>query len=313
MPESNSQTPDASCLPAEARVHLAGFLNYLQAECGLSLNTRKAYRRDLELFLGSLSATTAAHLDRLTAPDLEAFLKESKASGRSVATVCRELAAIRMFCRYLVLERICRRDVSESIISPKKWSRLPTVLADRDVQTLLTAPSPEADPYWLRDRAMLNILYACGLRASEVAGLKLPDVNASLGVVRVLGKGNKERIVPIADSALYAINQYVDHQRGSLVRPGSPPTLLLSRNGRALSRDDIHQLVKKYSARAGFAQPIGPHALRHSFATELLARGADLRSVQEMLGHSDIATTQIYTHVDSARLRAMHKKFHPRG
>ncbi len=310
MPTAEPAKPTAdSSLPAEAACLVSAFLDYLQAECGLSLNTRKAYRRDLRAFLASLARPTAANLDRLVAKDIENFLRYSKALGHSVATIARELAAVRMFCRFLVLQRVCRRDVSESIITPKKWNRLPATLDDANVRRLLHAPDSATDRYWLRDRAMLAMLYATGMRAAEIAGLKLSDINFNLGVIRVLGKGNKERIVPAAESALDTVRQYVQTDRAA----DGPPELLRSRSDKPLLREDIFRIVRKYVRRAAIDGSVSPHTLRHCFATTLLAHGADLRSVQEMLGHADIATTQVYTHVDAARLRAIHKKFHPRG
>jgi len=310
MPTAANKT---TSLPADTLSVLVGFLDYLQAECGLSVNTRKAYRRDLTVFLHGLSKTVATHLDRLAAADIEQFLRQRKALGRSVATVARELAAIRMFCRYLVIQGFCRRDVSESILSPKKWNRLPTVAPTEQVEQMLRAPAAEQDTFWLRDRAILAILFAAGLRAAEVASLKLADVNFQVGILRVVGKGNRERIVPIAEQALYVVRQYIDHQRSDLVAAADRPELLLSRNGKPLSRADIYRIVRKYARRAGVKGSVSPHTLRHCFATALLQHGADLRSVQEMLGHADISTTQIYTHLDPARLRAVHKRFHPRG
>ncbi|MFW6146394.1 MAG: tyrosine recombinase [Planctomycetota bacterium] len=309
---TDAATPGAS-LPAETRGLLVGFLDYLQAECGLSLNTRKAYRRDLTGFLGGLGAPIASTLDRLTAGDIENHLRRRQAEGCAVATLARELAAIRMFCRYLVGRQVCRRDASEAILTPKTWHRLPAVIAPDQARRLLAAPQPEVDRFWQRDRAMLAILYASGLRASEAVGLKVDDLNVHLGVLRVLGKGNKERIVPIAETAVYAVTQYLAHERSGLLKHGPAAELLLSRSGRPLSRRDVHTIVRRYVRRAGLPASIHPHTLRHGFATALLQNGADLRSVQTMLGHADIATTQIYTHVDPNRLRAIHKKFHPRG
>jgi len=314
MPTAEPTPNTRRCpLPDEAREVLVAFLDYLQAECGLSANTRKAYRRDLTAFLSNLAAPTVRHLDRLIGRDVEGFMRHSKALGHSVATVARELAAIRMFCRFLVLQRICRRDVTEAILTPAKWSRLPGLLSEAQMAELLRAPDPAEDTFCLRDRALLALLYATGLRASEAAGLQLEQINFNLGIVRVLGKGNKERIVPVAESALCAVQQYIDHQRGSQTGPAGRGHLLLSRSGRPLAREDIYRIVRKYVRRSAPGERAGPHALRHAFATALLAHGADLRSVQEMLGHADIATTQVYTHVDATRLRAIHKKFHPRG
>ena len=306
-------TQSISSLPVETRAALLGFLDTLQVEYGLSVNTRQAYQRDLTALLGSVARSTLANLQHLTAGDVEDFLRSSKRRGHSVATVARELAAIRMFSRYLVIQGICKRDVCESIVTPRKWNRLPEVLSDKAVQALLTAPDPERDSLWLRDRALLAVLYATGIRASEAAGLKLADVNFSLGIIRVWGKGRKERIVPIAEAALYACRQYIDHKRCELVGSTEPAELLLSRQGRPLARQDVFRIVRKYVRRTSLRGAVSPHTLRHSFATTLLAHGADLRSVQEMLGHADIATTQIYTHVDASRLRAIHKKYHPRG
>jgi integrase/recombinase XerD len=218
-----------------------------------------------------------------------------------------------MFCRYLVLESVLASDVSASIDSPRQWHRLPTILDESAVQLLLAAPDASQDTHAVRDRAILVLLYATGTRASELAGLRIDDVNHRLGVVRVLGKGNKERIVPVAEGALAAVREYVERYRSALLGPDSHDLLFLSRSGRGLSREDVFRIVRKYVRRAALRGHISPHTLRHCFATQLLANGADLRSVQEMLGHADVATTQVYTHVDAARLKAIHKKFHPRA
>jgi integrase/recombinase XerD len=304
--------PSPSSLPDETRLHLRGFLDYLQAECGLSTNTRHAYRRDLCRFLAGLGRT-GHDLGRLTTGHVQAFLRDCRQGGLSVASIARGLAAVRMFCRYLVLQRVLARDVSAVVDSPKKWNRLPTVLGDDHVQERLSAPDDQQDVHACRDRAILTLLYATGMRAGELAGLHLRDVNFRLGVVRVLGKGNRERIVPVADAALDAIREYADGYRLVLVRDPGESALFLSRTGRPLTREDVYRIVRKYVRRAALRGHVTPHTLRHAFATQLLARGADLRSVQEMLGHADIATTQVYTHVDAARLKAIHKRFHPRG
>jgi len=305
--------PRGSSLQAEARVHVVGFLDYLQAECGLSPKTRQAYQRDLRHFFACLDERGAGRLAELTPRDVEAFLRSIRQRGLSVASVARGLAAVRMFCRYLVLQGVLGRDVSDSIDSPKRWHRLPTVLDEQAVRTLLAAPDPGQDSHALRDRAILMVLYAAGLRASELAGLECGDVNDHLGIVRVFGKGSKERIVPVAEEALTAVRVYVEQYRPALLRQEGQKQLFLSRTGRGLTREDIFRIVRKYVRRAAVRGHVSPHTLRHCFATQLLAGGADLRSVQEMLGHADIATTQVYTHVDAARLRAIHKKFHPRA
>jgi integrase/recombinase XerD len=223
----------------------------------------------------------------------------------------RALVAIRMFLRFAKLRRLIEDDGGEVLETPKTWQRLPAVCNKQQVLRLLEAPSPE-EPFYLRDKALLELLYATGVRASELAGLKTTDVNLDIGYLRCLGKGSKERVIPVGKIAIGATFDYLRHLRPKLAKPQSQAFLLLSRTGRPLSRIEIWRLVKKYAVRAGMPRNVTVHTLRHCFATHLLSGGADLRSVQEMLGHVDIATTQIYTHVDHERLRQIHKKFHPR-
>ncbi len=314
MPPAATKPPERSTAwPPEAASHLAGFLDYLQAECGLAVNTRKAYRRDLKRFLTHLGDGGLRDLGRLSTRHVEGFLRAAKDTGLSVASVARALAAVRMFCRFLVLQRVLRQDVAASIDAPKKWHRLPTVLDESSVRELLDAPDPDLDAHAARDRAILRLLYATGMRASELAGLRPGDINDNVGVVRVIGKGAKERIIPVAEEALEAVRQYVRGHRPAPLHAGEAAPLFLSRNGRGLGRESVFRIVRKYVRRAAVRGNVTPHTLRHCFATQLLSHGADLRSVQEMLGHADIATTQIYTHVDAARLKAIHRKFHPRG
>ena len=297
----------------EAASHLVGFLDYLQAECGLSSNTRKAYRRDLRQFLAYLAKSRIEKLSSLKPRHIEGFLRASKQRGLAASSVARALAAVRTFCRYLVIERVLLHDAAASIDSPKQWHRLPPLMDDESVRRLLASPDPAQDTHAMRDSAMLTLLYASGIRASELVGLKLNDANFNLGVLRVLGKGSKERIVPVASEAMEAIRLYIEQYRPVLQASASVQTLFLSRTGRPLMREDVFRIVRKYVRRAAIRGNVTPHTLRHCFATHLLSHGADLRSVQEMLGHADIATTQIYTHVDAARLKAIHKKYHPRA
>jgi integrase/recombinase XerD len=313
MPPSLTQPKPSAALPPEAASHLHGFLDYLQAECGLATNTRKAYGADLLKFFTHLGRGRAADLSSLTVRDIESSLRRLKDEGLAVSSASRALAAVRTFCRYLALMRVIDRDVSASLDAPKKWHRLPTVLDEESVNMLLSAPDPAQDAYWQRDRAMLHLLYATGMRASELVGLKPGDVNHRLGVVRVLGKGAKERIVPAAESALETVREYMDGDRPASANGEDKTALFLSRTGRPLGREDVFRIVRKYVRRAALRGNVTPHTLRHCFATQLLSHGADLRSVQEMLGHADISTTQVYTHVDAARLKAIHKRFHPRG
>ncbi|MBC8373030.1 MAG: tyrosine recombinase XerD [Phycisphaerae bacterium] len=313
-PPAHKTVADTELIPA-SRASLDAFLDYLQVECGLSVNTRKAYKRDLTRFLGYF----AAPLEKLTTRRIEGFMKYCRDAGLAVSSSARALAAVRTFCKYLVIQGVLKLDVSAGLEAPKKWNRLPTILDSRGVDELLAAPSEETDQFALRDRAILTLLYATGMRAAEIIGLKLCDVNFNLGVVRVLGKGNKERIVPAASRALDLARSYIETARGEQVAGESESelkptaTVFLSHTGKPLGREDIFRIVRKYVRRVGLKGNVSPHTLRHCFATQLLSRGADLRSVQEMLGHADISTTQIYTHVDSSRLKALHKKFHPRG
>ena len=292
--------------PAEP--HLRGFLDYLQAECGLSLNTRKAYQRDLRKFFATLRSDLS-DISQLTAGDVEHFMVVARESGLSAASLSRALAAVKMFCRYLVLRNILPRDITSQILGPRKWRRLPTVLDDSGARRLMHQPTEDVDRHAVRDKAMVTLLYACGLRASELASLKLTDVNFDVGVLRVIGKGSKERIVPVAPEALRALKNYLPQrkaQKGVI-------NLFVTRSGKTMLREDIYRVIRKYAMRSQMRGKISPHTLRHSFATQLLTNGADLRSVQEMLGHANIATTQIYTHVDASRLKSIHKRFHPRG
>jgi len=302
-----------SSLPPEAQGHLVRFLDYLQAECGLSVNTRKAYSRDLRRFLAHVAGQGLTDPGKLAASHVESFLRAARQEGLAVASVGRALAAVRTFCRYLVVEGVLKHDAASIVDTPKQWHRLPTVLDHETVLRLLRSPQDQQDTYAVRDRAILATLYATGMRAGELAGLGLHDVNFNLGVARVFGKGNKERIVPIADEVLESLREYIETTRPQLLRDPSAGGLFLSRTGRSLAREDVFRIVRKYVRRAALRGNVSPHTLRHSFATQMLSRGADLRSVQEMLGHADIATTQIYTHVDAARLKAIHKKFHPRA
>ena len=313
MTASRPSEPSRPDWPAEFSLGRRAFLDYLHSECGLADNTRQAYDRDLRKFFGYLLAEGCNRLAGLRSRHVEGFLVHCRQSGLAASSSARALAAVRVFCRFLVIDGRLDRDVSEPVQSPQKWHRLPAILPEDDVRALLDAPTAEADRYWLRDRAALSLLYAAGLRASEVAHLAVDDVNPRVGAVRVLGKGSKERLVPLAERALSAVQRYIQEQRPLLAGPRPTDRLLLSRTGRPLGREGIYDIVRRYVQRTGRAGKISPHTLRHCFATHLLGGGADLRSVQEMLGHANIATTQIYTHVDAERLKAIHKKFHPRG
>jgi integrase/recombinase XerD len=287
------------------------FLNYLTVEAGLAQNTILAYGRDLRAFLDHCKSSHIKNLKKLKPAVIQLYLQSLSKKQRSEASVKRSLAAIRMFLRYAQLTGYINDDFFAVLEGPKLWQKLPTICSKQQVIDLLNAPEP-AEPYYLRDKAMLELLYATGLRASELAKLQISDLNLDIGYTRCIGKGNRERVVPIGKIAIAATKDYLSNLRPELSKPFTDNTLLLSRTGRPLSRIEIWRLIKKYALRAGMPRNLTVHTLRHCFATHLLSGGADLRSVQEMLGHVDVATTQIYTHVDHERLRSIHKKFHPR-
>ncbi len=288
---------------------LKNFLEYLAAECGVSANTIAAYRRDVGRFidfLGSADARSAR------AEDVEEFLTAEKRRGLEVSSIARALVAVRMFYRFLASEGLVGEAVTATLETPKVWKRLPDCLEPGEVDKLLAAPKGPG-PLVLRDRAMLETFYASGARVAEVAGVRVSDLKLDLSLVLLFGKGSRERVVPLGRSAIHAIERYLWDGRGRLAGPGSPDALFLGVRGAALSRVHIWRLVKKYAKLAGMRKNVHPHTLRHSFATHLLAGGADLRTVQEMLGHASIQTTQVYTHVDRNRLKSIHHRYHPRG
>jgi integrase/recombinase XerD len=287
------------------------FLEHLVVERGLAQNSLDAYRRDLTRYLRHLRdrKQALAALDRTVIPRYLLALREAGLNPRSVA---RHLSAIRQFHRFLVREGLATEDPTAHLESPRPWRRLPGVLSSEEVGRLL-APRPLTTPQAVRDRAMLEVLYASGLRVSELVGLRLSDLDLQVGVVRVLGKGDKERLVPLGDAAMESLRTYLAQGRPRLERGRASPHLFLGRHGRRLTRQMFWILLGRYARAAGIAKRVTPHTLRHSFATHLLERGADLRIVQLMLGHADIGTTQIYTHVSRARLKAIHQKYHPRA
>jgi len=288
------------------------FLDYLTIECGLSVNTLQAYQRDLERFAAFAGIAAPEGWEEVRGDRIIEFLMAEKGRGCAVATVSRALVALRMFFRFASAEGLVSEDATEHLESPRLWVTLPEVLDRTAVDRLLAAPDPAHDRWPLRDKAILEVLYATGARASETADLVLTSVNRDVGYVHCIGKGRKERIVPMGRRALDALDAYLAGERPRLDRNGSE-YLFLTHTGRRMGRETIWRLVKKYALRAGVGRGVSPHTLRHSFATHLLEGGADLRAVQEMLGHVDISTTQVYTHVDPSRLKAIHKKYHPRA
>lgn len=295
--------------PQNAHPWLEGFLAYLRAECGLAGNTLSAYRRDVSKFLAFLGQSPP---DEVDAARVEKFLLEEKHRGLKPSSIARALASIRMFYRFLASEGLASDAFTAQLESPRVWKRLPNFLTVAEVTKLLKSPKGRA-PLVVRDRAMLEMFYAAGARVAEVARVKTSDVKLDLGLVLLFGKGSKERVVPLGRPAVAAITKYLESARPELAGPRSDDTLFLGIRGEPLSRIHIWRLVKKYALLAGINKNVHPHTLRHSFATHLLEGGADLRTVQEMLGHASISTTQIYTHVDRNRLKSVHHRFHPRA
>jgi integrase/recombinase XerD len=297
---------------AELADDVRAFRNYLKAERGMAENTVLAYGRDLDRFTGWVAGGGMRDHLKPTLSELSryvGFLHDEQLAPPSQA---RHLVALKMFYRFLRLEERGDPAAVELLASPALWDRIPHVLSPEAVEKLLAAPTP-ADRFFLRDRAILETLYATGSRASEVVNLRLADLHLGGGFCKCVGKGSKQRIVPLNPPAIASLTAYLGESRPGLTKTVQAPWVFVSRGGRRLTREMVWVLVKKYVTRAGLSGRTSPHTMRHSFATHLLAGGADLRSVQEMLGHANIRTTQHYTHVDRDRLKAIHKKFHPRG
>ena len=287
------------------------FLQHLQVEKGLSPNTLAAYGQDLTKLTAflRLRQRTVEQVSREDVVDFMAWLYRRNIGSRSVS---RHLVTLRMFFRFLLAEELVKDDPTLNLESPQIWKSLPVFLSVEQVETLLKQPDA-AKPLGARDAAMLEVLYSTGLRVSELVGLRLGDVDMETGCARCIGKGNKERIVPVGRKALTALRRYLQTSRGVLLRGRSSPFLFLNCRGARMSRVGFWKMLKGYGRRADLPSKLSPHKLRHSFATHLLERGADLRSVQMMLGHADISTTQIYTHVTQERLKKIYKQHHPRA
>ena len=285
------------------------FLNYLLVEKGSAANTVAAYSRDLTRYLGFLGEREP---DQVRSSDVAGYLAHLKGEGIAPRSRARALSALRMLHRFLVVEGYAQANPCSIVEAPKGVHKLPSVLSGRQVEALLAAPL-DTGAIELRDAAMLELLYATGLRVSELVGLSLAEVNVAAGYLMTIGKGDKERLVPIGESACRKVACYLAAARGELLKDGNSPLLFLSRLGEGMTRQAFWNIVKKRALQAGVSSRISPHTLRHSFATHLLDNGADLRSVQIMLGHADLSSTQIYTHVTRERLKRLHGEFHPRG
>ncbi len=287
------------------------FIYFLEAERGVSANTVLAYTKDLKKFEKYLSDRKKT-IQSVTGEDISKFMLTLKDKGLSVSSIARNLGALKTFCKFLVAERIVSENAAGAVATPKTWKKIPDILNKEEVERLLEAPHKKN---WIgiRDRAILEVMYASGLRVSEVKDLKKISVNLEARFVRCLGKGGKERIVPIGKTAEDAVVNYLEKVRAKLSEKTCDDHLFLSKLGKKLSRQSLWKMIQKYARESGIRKHITPHTLRHSFATHLLEGGADLLGVQEMLGHSDISTTQIYTHVNQDKLRKTHKEFHPRS
>jgi integrase/recombinase XerD len=289
------------------------FINYLSVERGLSRNTISSYGTDLGHFAAYLAKKGKDDIDGISRQDITDYMLSLKDSGISSNSISRALVAIKMFYRFLVQERLAKDDVAGVLESPKLIRPLPNVLGAQDVDRLLSAPDVRGTN-GMRDKAALELMYATGMRVSEIVELTMDGLNLDVGFIKCRGKGDKERIVPIGKKASEALSRYIEKARPKLLKKGSQDKhVFLSRLGRKLSRVSFWKMIKKNTKAARVKKDITPHTLRHSFATHLLERGADLRVVQEMLGHADISTTQIYTHINKERLKSIHRQFHPRA
>jgi len=288
------------------------FLHYIVVEKGLSKNTIDAYSHGLNRFLDYLRKKGIQEISSVSKFDVRAFLLVLKKQGLSTKTVLRNLVAIRTLFQFLIREGILEANPIEELESPKIAKTLPEILTLKEVEQLLEQPNPQT-PMGIRDRAMLEVLYATGMRVSELTQLPMNQVNLEAGYVLVFGKGSKERIIPLGSEAMKWVALYLKAAREKLAKRKESPSLFINRLGRGMSRQQFWKTIKTYGRRAGIQKRITPHLLRHSFASHLLEGGADLRSVQMMLGHVDISTTQIYTHVTGERLKKIHQRYHPRG
>ncbi len=294
------------------KAKIAQFLDHLVYARGLAANTRQAYGADLAAFGSYLEEQGVETPSRIERRHIMEFLDRQQKIGLAVATLARRLVAIKVFLAWMRDEGLLEENVAEAMLTPHLWRNLPEVLSPAQVERLIGAATGDT-PLARRDRAMLELFYACGLRVSELAGLRLEDIHFDAGFIRCTGKGNRQRVIPLGGQAEAALRQYLAEARPRLAGERQSDALFLSRRAAALSRQTLWRIIARYARAAGLPGRVTPHLLRHCFASHLLANGAELRAIQEMLGHVDIATTQIYTHVDAGRLLAVHRRFHPRA
>jgi integrase/recombinase XerD len=288
------------------------FIHYLAVEKGLSANTLESYQRDLVAYISYLQKQGIPQIEDSTRAHIVGYLLSLQEKGRATATLSRNMASIRAFYQFLVRDRYLDKDPSLHLETPKIEKRLPKVLSIAEVERLLDSPRTD-QPAGIRDKAMLELLYATGIRVSELVQLSIADVNLEMGFLTCMGKGSKERMIPLGSVAVEIVRQYINLGRPRLLKEANETALFLNHQGKRITRQGFWKIIKRYAGQANIRAEITPHTLRHSFATHLLENGADLRSVQEMLGHADISTTQIYTHVTRTRIKDVYAKTHPRA
>ncbi len=298
--------------PNEIDRILEDYLNHLLVEKGISLNTLEAYSRDIKRYLACVKGDGSVSIDSITEVDVISFMARWRSEGLAANSVNRALAAIRGFYRYLLREKILSSSPLADLKQAKVWTRLPGMISSAEMELLLAQPARNTTR-GLRDAAILELLYATGLRVSELVGLTLNSINWQVGYLHTIGKGGKSRIVPIGQSAYRILQDYLEQARPILLQGKRSNEIFLTRLGEGFTRQGLWKIVKYYAAMAGISKKVYPHTFRHSFATHLLEGGADLRAVQTMLGHADISTTEIYTHVTRERLKEVHQRYHPRG
>ncbi len=292
--------------------YIGDFIHYLGVERGLARNTLESYRRDLQQYANYMEGQKINYIDNSTQHSVIGYLLFLQKNGRVASTIARHMSALKAFHRFLVNEGVIPKDPTANLETPKPHKKLPQVLSLQEVELLLDAPKVK-NASDSRDKAMLELLYATGIRVSELINLNVDNLNLDMGFVRCFGKGSKERIIPLGKVAIKWVGEYLGWGRAKLIKTPNQPSLFVNYNGHRLTRQGFWKIIKKYAKDAGIQKEITPHTLRHSFATHLLENGADLRSVQEMLGHADITTTQIYTHLTKGRLKEVYSKHHPRA
>jgi len=283
------------------------FFNYLTVEKGLSQNTLHAYKNDIKKFQAYLEKTSK-DLIGFNKGDFISYLNHLRSSGNQTSTIARNISALRGLCKFMLIEGILEEDPVENISTPKGWKHLPWIPGPDEVLSLIEKPEGK---FSLRDRAILELLYASGLRASEIINLKIDEINFEAGFITLMGKGSKERVVPVNERTMETIKKYIKELRPQLLKKKLSSNLFIAKGGKSMTRQRLWQIIKLYAK--GLSLDVSPHTLRHCFASHLLSGGADLRTLQKMLGHSDISTTQIYTKVTPDRLKKIHKEHHPRG